>query len=293
MIDFYLSVLQTSLCLCPMALGIFISMKVFNIPDISTDGTYTLGACTTVVLLTQQFPLGLTLLLSVLLGAMAGMVTGLIHTKLKIDALLSGILVMTALYSINLIILGRSNLPLQKSKSIFSLIDFSSLGYMSEIIVSLIIVFIILATMSYLLRSDYGIAMRATGSNPVMTKAMGINNDRIRITGLAIANGLTSLSGSLIAQDQHYADINMGIGIVITGLGSVLIADTIRNWFRLQKIGKQLILVLIGVLIFQLVLAITLNWGVDPNMLKLITALFVLIIVALPRLTSNLAGKKI
>jgi putative ABC transport system permease protein len=293
MIDFYLSVLQTSLCLCPMALGIFISMKVFNIPDISTDGTYTLGACTTVVLLTQQFPLGLTLLLSVLLGAMAGMVTGLIHTKLKIDALLSGILVMTALYSINLIILGRSNLPLQKSKSIFSLIDFSSLGYMNEIIVSLIIVFIILATMSYLLRSDYGIAMRATGSNPVMTKAMGINNDRIRITGLAIANGLTSLSGSLIAQDQHYADINMGIGIVITGLGSVLIADTIRNWFRLQKIGKQLILVLIGVLIFQLVLAITLNWGVDPNMLKLITALFVLIIVALPRLTSNLAGKKI
>ena len=135
----------------------------------------------------------------------------------------------------------------------------------------------------YLLRTDFGIAMRATGDNPLMTKAMGINNDRIKIIGLAIANSLTALSGFLVAQYQGFTDISMGIGIVITGLGSVLIADALRVWWRINNIGGQILLVLIGSLLFQLVLAVTLSLGIDPNLLKLITAMFVLIIVAIPR----------
>jgi putative ABC transport system permease protein len=270
-----------------MALGIFISMKVFNIPDITTDGSYTLGACCTAILLSQQLPVGLTLIISILAGAVAGVCTGLIHTKLKIDALLSGILVMTALYSVNLIVLGRSNLPLIDNDSIFSIIKISTDSFINQLIISLIIVALLQKILHYLLRSDYGIAMRATGNNPVMTKSMGINNDSIRIIGLAIANALTALSGSLVAQYQGYADINMGIGIVITGLGAVLIADTMKYWFGLQKISKQLLLVLLGIILFQFVLAFTLSRGVDPNMLKLFTAAFVLIIVALPRISST------
>lgn len=288
MTQFYLSALQLSLCLCPMALGIFISMKVFNIPDITTDGSYTLGACCTAILLSQQLPLGLSLSISILAGAMAGVCTGLIHTKLKIDALLSGILVMTALYSVNLIILGRSNLPLIETDTVFSVINFSTDVFLNQLIIALLIVAILQMILYYLLRTDYGIAMRATGNNPTMTKSMGINNDSIRIIGLAIANALTALSGSLVTQYQGYADINMGIGIVITGLGSVLIADTLRNWLGIQQISKQLILVLLGIILFQFVLAFTLSRGVDPSMLKLFTAVFVLMIVALPRISSTI-----
>jgi putative ABC transport system permease protein len=138
------------------------------------------------------------------------------------------------------------------------------------------------------LLTDFGIAMRATGNNPFMTKSMGINNDFIKIIGLAIANALTALSGFLVAQYQNFADINMGIGIVITGLGSVLIADALRIWMNVTNIGAQILLVLAGSLLFQLVLSFTLAIGIDPNFLKLVTALFVLLIVALPRVSGQL-----
>ena len=142
--------------------------------------------------------------------------------------------------------------------------------------------------LNYLLRTDFGIAMRATGNNPIMTKSLGINNDIIKIIGLAIANALTGLSGFLVAQYQGFSDINMGIGIVITGLGSVLIADALRLWMNVTNIGLQILLLLAGSLLFQLVLAFTLAIGIDPNFLKLVTALFVLLIVALPRVSSQL-----
>jgi putative ABC transport system permease protein len=157
------------------------------------------------------------------------------------------------------------------------------------LIVAFVFVSILLFIIIYLLRTDFGIAMRATGNNPVMTKAMGINNDRIKIIGLAMANGLTATSGFLVAQYQGFADINMGIGIVITGLGSVLIADAIRLWTGIRKVGPQIMLVLMGCMVFQAVLAFTLSVGVDPNLLKMVTAVFVLIIVALPKLSKSLS----
>jgi len=284
---FYLTALQMALCLGPMAMGIFITMKVFNIPDITTDGSYTLGAVVTAVLLSANVPLWIVLPISILCGALAGTITGFIHTKLGIDALLSGILVMTALYSVNLIILGRSNIPLIGTASIFDLLSLPFAGSLNALLIAALFVLVLLFLIIYLLRTDFGIAMRATGNNPVMTKAMGANNDRIKIIGLAMANGLTATSGFLVAQYQGFADINMGIGIVITGLGSVLIADAIRLWTGIRKIGRQIMLVLFGCMIFQAVLAFTLSVGVDPNLLKMVTALFVLTIVAIPKLSKT------
>lgn len=276
-----------ALCLGPMAMGIFITMKVFNIPDITTDGSYTLGATVTAVLLTASTPVWVALPISMLAGALAGTCTGLIHTKLGIDALLSGILVMTALYSVNLMILGRSNIPLIDIDSIFSKLSLSSNEQYNQLLIALIFVVLLLVFIVYLLRTDFGIAMRATGNNPIMSKAMGVNNDKIKIMGLAMSNGLTATSGFLVSQYQGFTDINMGIGIVITGLGSVLIADAIKNWTGIRKIGRQIALVVIGCIVFQSVLAFTLSIGIDPNLLKMVTALFVLIIVALPKISKS------
>lgn len=288
---FYLTALQMALCLGPMAMGIFISMKVFNIPDITTDGSYTLGATVTAIMLTANTPVWLVLPISIMAGALAGTFTGLIHTKLGIDALLSGILVMTAMYSVNLMIMGRSNIPLIDIDSIFNKLPFSPVEQYNQLLVALMFVAVLLSLIIYLLRTDFGIAMRATGNNPIMTKAMGVNNDRIKIIGLAMANGLTATSGFLVAQYQGFTDINMGIGIVITGLGSVLIADAIRTWTGIRKIGKQIMLVVIGCIVFQAVLAFTLSIGIDPNLLKMVTALFVLFIVALPKISKSFAKK--
>ena len=283
--DFYLNTLSLGLCFSGLALGIYISMKIFNIPDITTDGSYTLGGVVTATMLTHHQPNYIILPAVILAGGAAGALTGLIHTKLKINALLAGILVMTALYSINLSLMGRSNLPLINISSIFNLINISTDPNQNTFLVLSIFVVVITVIIGYLLKTDFGIAMRATGNSESMIRSLGVNTDRMKITGLALANALTAVSGYLISQNQGFTDISMGIGIVIAGLGSVIIAETLINWFRLNFVWISLILVLLGAVIFQFVLAITLNIGIDANLLKLVTAVFVLIIVSLPRLS--------
>lgn len=280
---FYITAIILGLCLSAMAMGIFITMKIFRIPDITTDGSYTLGAVVTAILLTQHLPAYLIVPIVMLAGAVAGSFTGLIHTKLEIDALLSGILVMTGLYSINLLLLGRSNVPLLDVTSIFSFIHIFNNPVLNDALTGCSFIAVIVLVLAYILRTDFGIAMRATGSNANMVRALGINNNRMKITGLALANSLTALSGYLVAQYQNFTDINMGIGIVITGLGSVLIGDTVIKWWNIQSIGLQLVVVLAGSIIFQLVLAFTLAIGVNPNLLKLVTAVIVLLIVSIPK----------
>jgi putative ABC transport system permease protein len=282
---FYLSALLQGLCFGGIALGIYISMKIFNIPDITTDGSYTLGGMVTAVMLTHQYSLFVILPVVIIAGGLAGAITGLIHTKLKMNALLAGILVMTALYSVNLVVAGRSNVPLIGSASLFTLLNISAYADYNTLVTLLAIVVIVTSLISYLLKTDFGTAMRATGNSETMIRALGVNTDRMKITGLALANALTALSGFLITQLQRYADISMGIGIVIIGLGSVIIAETLINWFKLKSIGYSLVLVLTGAILFQLVLAVTLATGVDPSLLKAVTAVFVLLIVSLPRLT--------
>ena len=283
--DFYLTALLQGLCFSGVALGIYISMKIFNIPDITTDGSYTLGAVITAIFLTHHQPVYFALPAVAIAGATAGALTGLIHTKLRINALLAGILVMTALYSVYLALMGRSNLPLINVSSLFNIINISTDPNNNTLWILLIFVSIITIIIGYLLKTDFGLAMRATGNSETMIRALGVNTDRMKITGLALANALTAISGYLISQQQGYTDISMGIGVVIIGLGSVIIAETFINWFRLTSVWLSLLLVLGGAIIFQFVLAITLDIGVNPIFLKAVTAVFVLLIVSLPRLS--------
>ncbi|MEO6151084.1 MAG: ABC transporter permease [Mucilaginibacter sp.] len=288
--DFYLTALLQGLCFSGIALGIYISMKIFNIPDITTDGSFTLGGAVTAIMLTQHQPVYITLPAVILSGALAGAATGFIHTKLKINALLAGILVMTALYSINLTLMGRSNIPLIGISSLFEIVHIVTDPNSNTFWILSFFVLILTLKIGYLLKTDFGLAMRATGNSETMIRALGVNTDKMKIIGLALANSLTALSGYLLSQYQGYTDINMGIGSVIVGLGSVIIAETIINWLRITSIWVNLALVLGGAIIFQMVLAITLSVGVDSKLQKLVTALFVLLIVSLPRLSFKRIG---
>jgi putative tryptophan/tyrosine transport system permease protein len=285
--DFYLTALLQGLCFSSIALGIFISMKIFNIPDITTDGSYTLGGVVTAVLLPKEIPVSLILPVVLAAGGLAGAFTGLIHTKLKINPLLAGILVMTALYSVNLALLGRSNFPLINYPTLFDNVQFLEDHNLNTFIILSGFVLLLAFVICYMLKTDFGIAMRATGNSETMIRALGVNTDRMKITGLAIANALTATSGFLISQYQGFTDINMGIGIVIVGLGSVIIAETFINWLNLTSIVLSIFLVILGAVVFQVVLAFTLSIGIDSTMLKLVTAVFVLLIVSLPRLSLN------
>jgi putative tryptophan/tyrosine transport system permease protein len=281
--DFYLSAILQGLCLSVMAFGIFISMKIFNIPDISTDGTYTLGGVISGFFISQSYNSFAIVGLVTVGGALAGAATGFIHTKLKVNALLAGILVMTALYSINLSILGQSNLPLLNFPTLFTAINVFQNPTQNTFLIVATIILVLLIIVSYVLKSDFGLAMRATGNSQTMVRALGVNTDNMKIIGLAIANALTALSGYLMTQLQGFADINMGIGIVIVGLGSVIMGETLINYFAITSVAKMLLTVILGAIVFQLVLAFALSLGINPNLLKLITAAFVLLIVGLPR----------
>jgi putative ABC transport system permease protein len=236
------------------------------------------------VLLSGHVAIPYVILLVFFCGALAGSITGFIHTKLKVNALLSGILVMTALYSINLAIMGRSNIPLINLPTIFNYLSFITDPTLQQFFIlgsfSLLLWFLV----SRLLRTDFGLAMRATGNNENMIRSMGVNTDRMKITGLALANGLTALSGFLITQVQGFADINMGIGIVILGLGSVMIGEIVLNAIGITKITWHLLGVIAGSIVFRLILAFALSIGIDALYLKLVVALFVLIVVSIPNL---------
>jgi putative tryptophan/tyrosine transport system permease protein len=285
--DFYLTALLQGLCFSALALGIYISMKIFNIPDITTNGSYTLGGVVTAILLTHHLPTYIILPAVIAAGGIAGALTGIIHTKLKINALLAGILVMTALYSVNLSLMGRSNLPLINVTSLFNLVNISPDPNHNTFWVLSIFVIVITLLIGYLLKTDFGVAMRATGNSETMIRSLGVNTDRMKIMGLALANALTAVSGYLISQLQGFTDISMGTGIVIIGLGSVIIAETFINWLSITSVWLSLILVLAGAVIFQFVLAITLDIGIDANLLQAVTAVFVLLIVGLPRIINQ------
>jgi putative ABC transport system permease protein len=281
-VSFYTSAFILGLCYSLMAMGIFISMKIFKIPDITTDGSFTLGAVVTALMLPADMSFWMALPVVLLAGGLAGAITGIIHTRLKVDALLAGILVMTALYSVNLSLMQRSNIPLINTSTVFRFWDQHQLY--GDLAVALAFSVFFAGCIAYMLKTDFGIAMRATGSSPVMSTAMGVNTNTMKIAGLSLANALTALSGFLISQYQGFTDINMGIGIVIAGLGSVLIADTLIQMLHIRSMAVQLVFVILGSVLFQMILAVALSLGANPNLLKLITAMLVLIIVAIPAL---------
>jgi len=282
--SFYLTAVLLGLGFASLALGIFISMRIFNIPDITTDGSFTLGGAVTAVLLLQQFSLPVILLAAFLSGAIAGSITGIIHTKLKVNALLAGILVMTALYSVNLSIMKRSNIPLINVNTIFNRLTWISDSTLQQATVLVLFAALLWLLLSWLLWTDFGLAMRATGNNETMIRSLGVDTERMKIIGLGLANGFTALSGFLITQIQGYADINMGIGIVILGLGSVMIGEIFTKLFRIKGIAWHLLAVIGGSILFRIILAFALSIGIDPLYLKLVVAVFVLIVVSIPNL---------
>ena len=281
--EFYTVALLLGLAFVPLALGIFLSAKVFNIPDITTDGSFTLGAaCFAVFILKPMHPI-LTTLLVLPVGALAGAATGLIHTKLKVNALLSGILVMTALYSVNLLIMERSNIPLIGAGNIFEQVNNADF-LLKNMYIAVLIVVMVTGLIIWLLKTDFGLTMRAAGSNENMIEAQGVNPDKIKVIGLAISNSLVALSGCLVTQLQGFADINMGIGIVIAGLASVMMGEAISNRFKKSSIVMPVLMVVFAAILFRLFIAFILAQGIEQVYVKLFTAALVLVFLSVSKL---------
>jgi putative tryptophan/tyrosine transport system permease protein len=276
--SFYLTAVLLGLGFASLGLGIFLTMRIFNIPDITTDGSFTLGGAVTAVMMTSDMSLPLIFVVVFLCGALAGSATGLIHTKLKVNALLAGILVMTALYSVNLGIMGRSNIPLMNAGGLLQ----ETLS--SQITILLVFALLLWLVLSWLLKTDFGLTMRAAGNNESMIRALGVNTDKIKIIGIALANGLIALSGFLVTQIQGFADINMGAGIVILGLGSVMIGEIAVKGFRNAGISMHLLAAIAGSIIFRLILAFALSLGIDALYLKLVVSALVLVAISIPNI---------
>jgi putative ABC transport system permease protein len=291
--------LTLGLILALLAFGVYVSFRIFNIPDITAEGSVTLGASVTAALIVGGHDAVLATGLAVLAGMAAGTVTGLLATKCNINRLLSGILVMTALYSINLHVMGRSNLPLLERTTLATRAEqfgaylfsggseFSVAGWTvgvrdASMLVSILLFVIVIGALLYaFFHTHLGTAMRATGDNPQMIRALGVSVDTLTIFGLALSNGFVALSGALLAQYQGFADVQMGIGIVVLGLASVIIGEALVGT---RAVGLLIAGTVMGSVLFRLLVAIALRWGLNPNDLKLITALFVFAALVMPDL---------
>ena len=262
-----------------MALGVFISFRTLNMPDLSVDGSFVLGAAVSVVMSSGGQPL-LGLFIAFLMGCGAGSITALLHTKLKIQPLLAGILTMLALYSLNLKVMGgRANIPLLNKPTVFNSLEGTVLGDYSKLVFSLVVLVLILLLLFLFLKTRLGFALRATGDNDHMVRALGVNTDFVILMGMALSNGLVALSGALIAQSQSFVDISMGIGMVVIGLASVIIGEVI---FGTKSLLRRLIAVVLGSIFYRLVIAFALESGMPTTDLKLVSAVIVAIAMAMP-----------
>ena len=281
-----------------LALGVFISFRIFAFPDITADGSITLGASVAATLLVHGVTPPLASLAAFGAGMLAGTCTGTLHTRFKINSLLSGILVMTALYSINLHVMGRSNVPLLSVNTLAAQAERIGLRFThgitaihiagwevsvrdASVLCAIGFVVALAGILLYLfLRTNLGMAMRATGDNVQMIRALGVNDATMIVFGLAISNGFVALSGALLAQYQGFADVGMGIGMVVWGLASVIIGEALVGT---NQIGLTLTGAVMGSVLFRLMVAVALRWGLSPNDLKLITAVFVFFALIVPQ----------
>ena len=261
--------IEQSLVFAIMVLGVYISFRILNFPDMTVDGTFPLGAAISAKLLTLGVNPYLTLLVALVAGAAAGAVTGLIHVKLKVKDLLAGILVMTALYSVNLRVMGKSNIPLFEEDNIFN----TEYSMMITIVVLILISKLLL---DYLLKTKFGFALKALGDNENLIVSLGLNEEKYKIYGLMIANAFVAFSGAVLAQYQGFADVGMGTGIIVIGLASIIIGDTL---FGKRRRLAGTTIVIIGSILYRGVIAVTLSMGMDASDLKLITSVIVIIIL--------------
>jgi putative tryptophan/tyrosine transport system permease protein len=295
------------LILSLLSLGMLISFRMIRFTDITVDGSITLGATVTAVLIMSGWSPWLATLIAFMAGTIAGMITGVLHTRFRIQQILAGILMMTALYSINLRIMGRSNIPLLDTSTVSMstealllninndadklgilgwLVPVSDLGVFIH---TLFVVVLLAVLLNRFLQTHFGTALRATGNNPQMVRAQGVNNNAMVVFSLALSNGLVALSGALLAQYQGFADVQMGIGMMVWGLASIIIGEALVGR---SSLGITITGAILGTILFRLLIAIALRWGLNPNDLKLVTAIFVFLALVAPGMFRSL-GKGI
>lgn len=263
-----------------MTIGVYITYRILDIADLTVEGSITLGASVSASMIAGGANPLLATVCALLAGLLAGLATGLLHTKLRIPALLSGILTMIALYSINLRVMGKANVSLLRMETVYSPLE--ALGFEKNVAVAVLgfaCVMAIIMILYWFFGTELGNAIRATGNNPNMVRAQGINTDTMKILGLVISNGLVSLSGALIAQSQNFADVQMGTGSIVIGLASLIIGEVLfgrRNFF------SRLFSLILGAVTYRVIIALVLKMGMPTNDLKLFTAITVALALSLP-----------
>lgn len=275
-----------------MAIGIYVTYKILDIADLTVDGSLCTGGATCVILLVNGCPMWLALICSILVGMLAGLITGILITKLKIPAILAGILTQLALYSINLHIMGfgttsfsKSNLPISVDK--YSLLVSSryvrELSLRNPIIITILFVIIVIAILYWFFGTELGCSIRATGANQFMARSQGINTDKTKVIGLVISNSLVALTGAILSQYQGFADINMGRGAIVIGLAAVIIGEQIFDKV-FKNFALKLFACVLGAIIYYLVIQFVLKLGLSTDDLKMLTAIVVAIFLAIPNL---------
>ena len=281
------------LILSLLALGVLVSFRILAFRDLTVDGSIALGGAVAATLLVAGWNPWLATAAACLAGALAGTATGVLATRFQINGLLAGILVMTALYSVNLRVMGKSNLPLMKEQTVVTMAQrFASsesrwsfsrwevpVQDVCVVVMISILIALVAATMYAFFRTNLGLAMRAAGDNEQMIRALGVEVEWMTTFGLALSNGLVALAGALLVQYQGFADVQMGIGMVVWGFASVIIGESLVGS---RQIGLLLVGAVMGSILFRLLVAIALRWGLNPNDLKLVTALFVFAALVLP-----------
>jgi len=273
-----------------LAMGVYLTYRILNVADMTVEGSFSLGAAL-VSRLIFEFAMEpwMATLLSFVIGAGAGLITGLLHTKLKVPALIASIITMTGLYSINLRILGQANLPLLSQNTLVTqmrqLIEDKTLAV---IVIGLIVVVAIIALLKWFFDTQIGLAIRATGDNYMMSEANGINTDWTKIIGFMVANGLVGLSGGLLAQNNGYADVNMGVGAMVIGLASVVIGEAIGKNITFVK---RLLAIVLGSITYRLLLLLVLELNFNPNDIRLFSALILAVALGIPAVRQH--GKKV
>lgn len=282
MLGLLITSIEQGLAFGIMVLGVYVTFKVLDFADLTVDGSFPLGAAVASTMIFKGGNPFFALLLATAAGMAAGYITGFLNTKGKITALLAGILTMTALYSVNLRIMGRSNVTLLNAKTIFTYIEDWGIPHRWVFIVVFVISAVIIKLLlDSFLKTQIGFAIRATGDNPDMARALGVNTDVMKILGLSISNGLVALSGALVAQYQGFSDIGMGIGTIVAGLASVIIGEMIVGE---KSISVATFSALLGSFIYRLSIGIALRLGFAATDLKLLTTILVIIALSTPQI---------
>ncbi len=269
-----------------MTLGVYLTFRILNIADMTCDGTFALGGSICAVLVMKNYNPYVALLFAFLTGLLAGGVTGFLHTKLKIQELLAGILSMTALYSVNIRIMGRSNTPLLGAQTVMTRIQSFFNGMspnMASLLSGVIFCIVLIVLLYWFCGTEIGSSLRATGNNGNMVRAMGVDTDKMKILGLMISNGLIALSGGLVAQSQGYGDVGMGTGTLVIGLASIVLGESIFGWFaKKMPFWFTLLSVVLGSIVYRIVIAVVLQLGLKSSDLKLLTSIIITIALAIP-----------